>query len=166
MGKSYLAYNGPKVTTAAPVSVTTGVAIKTLMQLSPPSTADITVIEWGISFDGTNPTNTPIKAELIETDVAATVTAYVAADVMPYGRANDVASLLTLGTANSGYTSTSEGATTASRLLDLQLLPNTNPFWHQFPLGYQPQCRASKFLRVRVTAATAVNAYCYVIWEE
>jgi hypothetical protein len=166
MSKTYIAYNGPKVTTAAPVAVTSGVAIKTMQQLATPSTQDITVIEWGISFDGTNPSAVPIKAELIQTDVAATVTAYVAGDIVSWGHPNDIGTALTLGTAASGYTATAEGATAAARLLDIQLLPPTVPFFKQFPLGREPQVPASKFLRVRVTAGATVNLISYVIWEE
>lgn len=166
MTKTYMAYNGPRVTTAAPVSITTGTAIKTLMQLASPSTEDITVIEWGISFDGVTAANAPIKCELVQTDVAATVTAYVAADIVNWTKPNDPGSLVTLGTAASGYTASAEGTVAATRQLDLQLISPTSGYVKQFMLGYQPVVPVSKFLRVRVTASVAVNAYAYVIWEE
>ncbi len=165
MAKTYFAYNGPKVTTAAPASVTTGTAIKTLLQLSTPSTEDLKVVEWGISFDG-SASATPIKVELIQTDVAATVTAFAAGDIVSWNQPNDPGSLLTLGTANSGYTASAEGTTTAARILDLQLISPTGQYVKQFPLGREPLVQLSKFLRIRVTAAAAVNAYCYIIWEE
>lgn len=166
MAKVYAAWNGPMPTTAAQATVTTNNVIKTMLQISPPSTLDLTIIEWGISFDG-SAAATPIKCELVETDVAATVTAYVGADILKWNReAQTVATQVTLGTGNSGYTATVEGSTTATRELDVQLLPPTQPYVKQFPLGREPMCRLSKFLRIRVTAGTAVNAYCYVIWEE
>jgi hypothetical protein len=164
MAKTYFAYNGPRVTTAAPASVTTGAAIKTLMQLATPSTEDIKIVEWGISFDGTS--GVPIKCELVQTDVAATVTAYVSNDIVLWNQPNDAGSLLTLGTSASGYTASVEGTTTATRMLDLQLVSPAGGYLKQFPLGREPVVPVSKFLRVRVTAAVAVNAYCYVIWEE
>lgn len=166
MAKTYYAYNGPKVTTAGPVKVTTGTAIKTLMQLSPPATEDLRIVEWGISFDGTNASSTPILCELIQTDVAATVTAYASGDITLWNQPNDPGSLVTLGTANSGYTASTEGTITATRLLDVQQVPPTGYYLKQFPLGREPVVPISKFLRVRVTAGTAVNALCYVIWEE
>ena len=164
--KLYLAYNGPMVTTAAPVKVTTGTVIKTLEQLSPPANGAIEVIEWGISFDGFAAAQ-PGASELVETGaINATVTAFVANDIMRYGQAGGDASRITLGTANSGYTASAEGTITASRQLDLQLLPPTAPYIHQFPLERGPQIQASNFGRVRVTFGTAINALCYVIWQE
>ncbi len=165
MADSYMVVNGATNTVAAPVAVTTGTAIKTLLQLSTPATRTLKVIEWGISFDG-SAAAAPIKVELIQTDVAATVTAYVAADLVKWGDPNAPASLLTLGTANSGFTASAEGTTTATRLLDVQYIAPTNQYVKQFPLGREPELPISKFLRVRVTAGAAVNAYAYVVWEE
>lgn len=161
----YRAYNGASPTTAAAVKVTTGTAIKTLMQLSPPATLELKVIAWGISFDG-NAAGTPIEVELIETDVAATVTAYAAADIVRITDPGGVASQLTLGTANSGFTASAEGTIAATRLLDNQLVAPTNQYFYQFPLGFEPRVQVSKFLRIRVTAGAAVNAYCWVMWGE
>lgn len=165
MADSYIANNGPMVTTAAPVSVTTGTAVKTMLQISTPSTRPIRVIEWGISFDG-SAAAVPIKCELLETDVAATVTAYIASGIQKYSDPNAPASLVTLGVSNSGYTSSAEGSITATRVFDAQLVAPTNQYVHQFPLGREPEVAVSKFLRIRVTAPVAVNAYAYVVWEE
>lgn len=165
MAKNYLVANGPAPTTAAQAAVTTGTAIKTMLQLASPSTQDIRIIEWGISFDG-SAAATPIKCELIETNVAATVTAYAAADVIKLSHPNDPASLVTLGTTASGYTATAEGSITATRLLDAQFVAPTNQYLKQFPLGREPLVPVSKFLRIRVTAGAAVNCYCYIVWEE
>jgi len=161
----YRAFNGATALTAAPVKVTTGTAIKTLMQISTPATLQITVKAWGISFDG-SAAATPIECELVDCNVAATVTAYVAADIAKFSAPNDIASQITLGTANSGYTASAEGATTISRILDAQLVAPTNQYLYQFPLGEEPIVAAGLFLRVRVTAAAAVNAYCWVLWGE
>ena len=76
----FLIANGPMQTTAAFAAVTTGTSIKTLLQLKASATKVLKIKEWGISFDG-SAAATPIKVELIETDVAATVTASVAADI-------------------------------------------------------------------------------------
>src|SRR4051812_23303631 len=99
MAKNYLVYNGARPTTAATAPVTTGTAIKTMLQIATPATEDLTVIEWGISFDGTS--GTPGKVELIQTDVAATVTAFASTDVVAWNKPNDPASLITLGTSAS-----------------------------------------------------------------
>lgn len=166
MALCFVAYNGASPTTAAVPKVTTGTAIKTLLQVATPSTIGLRVIEWGISFDGTSSSATPIQCELIDVNVAATVTAYAAADVVKFNGPNDAATLMTLGTSASGYTATAEGSITAARLLDYQNISPTSGYAKQFPLGREPAVAASRFLRVRVTAAAAVNATAYVVWEE
>lgn len=169
MARTYRAYNGADPTTAQMATVTTGTSLKTMLQIAPPATGQLAVVAWGINFDGT-PTgqtnNTPIKCELIETDVAATVTAHVAAGIMKMSDANGIASNVGLTTTTSGYTATIEGSTTVSRLLDFQQVPPTAPYIYQWPLGNYPMVGASKFLRIRVLAGVAVNAICWVEWSE
>lgn len=166
----YLIHNGAVQTTAAPVAVTTGTAIKTMLQFVTTSTVTARIIEWGISFDG-SAAATPGKVELVETDVAATVTAAVAADIQKYdadalmnGAPNTA--LFQIGTALTGYTASAEGTTTAARnLAGPQFIAPTSQFIQQFPLGREPLLQAGKFGRIRVTFGTAVNAYCYVILQ-
>lgn len=166
--RQYTAWNGAAPTTAALAPVTTGAAIKTLLQLAPPSTLDADLISWGISFDG-GTFGTKIKCELIETDVAATVTAHVAAGLVKVNGdalALPNASQMTLGTSATGYTATAEGTITASRLLDYQLIDQSAAYSFTWPLGNYPKLQPSKFLRVRVTATGAVNALCFITWGE
>lgn len=164
----YLIGNGPMVTTAAPVSVTTGTAIKTLMQLKTGTQNKMKIVEWGISFDGAAAA-TPIKCELVETGtVFGTVTAYVANDIQKLSEPNDIdptTSNIVVGTSASGYTCTIEGSTTATRMFDMQLIAPTNQYIKQWPLGREPLVNVGAALRIRVTAGTAVNAYCYVVVE-
>lgn len=159
----YRIYNGAMPTTAAFVPVTTGTAIKTLLQLKPFNQAKI--VAWGISFDG-SAAATPIKCELIETGtVFGTVTASVDADCFKLnGTDQAVASVsgLTLGTSATGYTCTSEGSITATRLFDMQLVAPTNQYIYQFPLGQEPVMVIGNATRVRVTAGTAVNAVAWI----
>lgn len=159
----YLIANGPMPTTAAQAVVTTGTAIKTLLQVKPLLIARI--VEWGISFDG-SAAATPIKCELFESDVAATVTASVEADVTKLDDfAAVAATALSLGTAATGYTSSAEGTTTVARMFDVQLIAPTSQYVKQFPLGREPKLQLNKFGRIRVTAGAAVNAYCYMILD-
>jgi len=163
--KTYKTYNGAMPTTAAMPLVATGTSIKTLLQIATPSTEQLRVIAWGISFDG-SAAATPGKVELIETDVAATVTAHVASGIIKLNSPNDVASLVTLGTSATGYTATAEGTITATRLLDYQQIAPTGQYGWQNPLGREWEVNSSKFLRVRVTFGATVNATCWVEWEE
>lgn len=164
-----LIFNGPAPTTTQVAPVTTGTALKTMLQVQPSATKTLKIVEWGCSVDGFAAA-TPIKWDLIETDVAATVTASAAADLIKLdGSAlldqTLTTNLIQVGTANTGYTSTSEGTITATRLLDLQLIAPTNQFVRQFQLGFEPILQTGKFLRIRCLAPAAVNAYCYVIVE-
>jgi len=166
----YLIPNGPMQTTAAFASVTTGTSIKTMLQVKPGATLSAKIIEWGISFDGSSAA-TPIKVELIETDVAATVTASATADITKLDTSaltggDPVTSSIAVGTTSTGYTASGEGSITAIRNLAApQFIAPTNQFIQQFPLGREPTIQVSKFARIRVTAGTAVNCYCYMVIE-
>jgi hypothetical protein len=163
----YLVTNGPMATTGPQAKVTTGTATKTLLQVQTSATRPLTIVEWGVSFDG-SAAATPIQCELIDTyAVAATVTAHVAAGVQPFdGVSDSPVSTVTLGTSATGYTASAEGTVTQSRTLDLQLVAPSNQYIKQFPLGMSPFVPVSHNLRVRVTAAAAVNAYAYVLYAE
>lgn len=165
----YKVFNAAMATTAATAKVTTGTAIKTMLQLSTPSTRQIQLISWGYSTDG-GPTASSM-VELIQTDVAATVTAHVASGVQPLDP-NAPASLLTLGTSNTGYTATVEGTTTASRVFDaVEIAPNSSGaaalcYVYQWMPDERPIVAVSKFLRVRATFGAAVNMLCWVCFDE
>lgn len=176
---SYFIQNSAMATTAAPVKQPTGSAIRTMMQLSPQSTAPaqyIHPIEWGCSFDG-SAAATPGEIELVDTGtVPATSlsTAYAAADVQKYGNSNEPANTgsttgapLALGISNSGFATAAvtEGSTTATRQCDLQMLPPTAPYVKQMPLGKEFEVPGGDFLRLRVTFGTTINMYGYIIFE-
>lgn len=162
----YQVFNAPMPTTASIVPVTTGTAIKTLLQLKPFNTGRI--VEWGISFDGSAAAQ-PIIVELMDSGtVFATVTASADVDISKLGSLEDaVASIagLTLGTAATGYTASAEGTITATQILDPQLVAPTAQYVKQFPLGYQPKLIIGRCYRIRVKAAAAVNAIAYMTVE-
>lgn len=158
----FLIPNHAMQTTAAPAGVTTGTAIKTMLQVKP--LVPLYVVEWGYFFDG-SPSD--IKVELIETDVAATVTASVEADITKLGAVADAVATaainMTLGTTSTGYTSSSEGTVAAVRNLDAPQISSLKTFIKQFPLGERSMIQIGKFGRIRVTAAAAVNMLCYMV---
>lgn len=161
----YQAYNGVAPTTAALVPVTTGTAIKTMLQIATASTRGITIVEWGISFDG-SAAAVPGKCEFFGCTGAATVTTLNAADIVKFNNPNDEASTIQLGTSLSGFTASGEGTVANWRGMDTQHIAPTNQYVKQFPLGREPCAAISTFLRVRVTFPVAINAYCYVVWSE
>lgn len=165
----YLIANGPSPTTAAQAVMATGTSIKTLLQVKPGATVTARVVEWGISFDGTSP-DAPIKCELLETDVAATVTASNAAaivklDSLALSGGDPTTALISVGTTATGYDSSNEGSITSVRMFDMNLISPTGVFVKQFPLGREPVIQPAKFARIRVTAGTSVNAYCYMVLD-
>ncbi|MBH1939052.1 hypothetical protein I5Q34_33155 [Streptomyces sp. AV19] len=165
----YKTWNGAMPTTAAQASVTTGTSIKTMLQLATPSTRQIQLISWGFSVD--DPPGADGVVELLQGDVAATVTAHVAAGVQPLDP-NAPASLLTLGTSATGYTATAEGTITASRVFDVVSLSSTTAespltYTYQWMPDERPIIAVSKFLRVRATTpTTAADLRCWICWDE
>lgn len=167
----YITHNGAMPTTAALAAVTTGTAIKTMLQLATPATRRIKVLGWGYSCD--DPPGADSVFELIQTDVAATVTAHVAAGVMPLD-GSGVASLLTLGVSATGYTGTAEGSITATKLWDVVSMSSvsaeaapkmTHERWWEWEAA--PVIPVSTFLRVRATTpTTAVDMRCWVCFSE
>ena len=169
MANSYITYNGPMPTTAGQVAVTTGTAIKTLLQIATPSTKGLQLVEWGISFDG-SAAAAGIECELLDTGAvpATSLTAHVAAGIQPFNDSGAPASLVTLGTGATGYNTSggAEGTITAVKMFDAQSVQPSTQYIKQWPLDEGPDVAVSHFLRVRVTAAAAVNAICYVVWKE
>ena len=171
MAELYLIANGPTPTTASQVAVTTGTSIKTMLQVKLGATLIHQrgkVVEWGISFDG-SAAAVPILCELLTTGtVAATVTAHVAAGIQnldPLGTTPTTGFPFTVTTTTTGFTATGEGTVTATRALDIQQIAPTNQYLKQWPLGREPAFLQTAYLRIRVKAAAAVNAYCYIIIE-
>ena len=165
----YKAWNGAMPTTSAQAKVTTGTAIKTMLQLATPSNRQMQLIAWGFSLDVAPGAASVV--ELLQTDVAATVTAHVAAGLQPLDP-NAPASLLTLGTSATGYTASAEGTTTASRVFDVKQIPlaagaTDLTYEYQWMPDERPIIAISKFLRVRATMATsASNMTCWIAWDE
>ena len=169
MAETFIIFNGANPTTAKFVPVTTGTAIKTMLQVKLGLTANRgKVIEWGISFDG-SAAATPISCELLTTGtVAATVTAHAAAGIQnldPFGTTPTDGHPFSFSTSTTGYTASAEGTITATRLLDVQQISPTNQYVKQWPLGREPWFNQANYLRIRVHAGAAVNAVCYVVIE-
>ena len=164
----YKTWNSAMPTTAAQAAVTTGTAIKTMLQLATPSTRQIALIAWGFTID--DPPGADAVLELLQADVAATLTAHVAAGVQPLDPSAP-ASLLTLGTSGTGYTATVEGTTTAARVFDAVSLSSVSgesplTYGYQFMPDERPIVAVSKFLRVRATTpTTAVDMRTWVVWS-
>lgn len=165
----YKIYNGPMPTTGSQVAVTTGTALKTLLQVKPGATQIIKIREWGISFDG-SAAATPGIVSLTVTDTAATVTAHVAAGIHKYdsealAAGDPTTNIIAVGTTSTGYTASGEGTVGTNRMADNQLIAPTNQLVYQFPLGVAFVVQPGEFCRIRVTFGAAINAICYMLVE-
>lgn len=165
MRKIYFAANGPSPTTAAQAVFAVPAAITTLLQVATPSTTGIIILEWGFSVDTPASAGT-VKAELLQTDVAIGSAASLTPTV--WGDPNAPASLCVGGAAATAYNdgAITEGTITAVREFDIQYITPPFVYVKQFPLGREPEVPISKFLRVRMTPSVALNAYCWICWEE
>lgn len=164
----YKIYNGPFPTTAAQLAVTTGTSIKTMLQVKGVTAVTYKVKAWGCSMDGSSAA-AGVQWELVETGtVFGTVTASVAADILAWdAQALGIVSTtyFSVGTAATGYTCTSEGSITASRVFDSQFVQPTGAYAWEFSLGNEPVISAVSALRIRAKAASAVNAVCWALLE-
>lgn len=169
----YQAINAAMATTAATAKVTTGTAIKTMLQIATPATRQLQVISWGFSIDAAPATTSTGTVELIQTDVGATITQHLASGIQPLDP-NAPASLVDISTnTKTGYSASAEGTITGTRAFDVQLVPGLTaggsgiePYSYQFMPDERPIIGTSKFLRVRATFGAAVNLLCWVVWDE
>lgn len=163
MRRRYKIFNYAMPTTAGPTAVATGTSIKTMMQLKHAS--NFLVVAWGYSFDVV-PT-AKVTVELLTTGiVAATVTAYVAADLNKYDDPGNAATGLLIGsTTNSGYTSTGEGSITTTRTIDARMDLGQS-YQSQDPLDREGGVVAGDVLRIRATTSVSLGMLCWVTIEE
>lgn len=167
----YITWNSAMVTTASPAAVTTGTSIKTMLQLSTPSTRLIKLLGWGYSCD--DPPGADAVFDLIQSDTAATVTAHVAAGVQPL-HPGLPASLLTLGVSNTGYTSSSETAPVTSKTFDAVSMSSVSAeaaphmrYERWWDWDAAPVVAVSTFVRMRATTpTTAVDLRTWISWCE
>jgi hypothetical protein len=139
---------------------------KTVLQVVTPSTTDIRVLGWGVSFDGASGTGIPVICQLIDATETATVTSLTPE---AWGNATAPASLCVGGTAATGYNASVEnvGTLTTSRQLDAQHVHPQSGYGVYFPeVRVQPRVAVSRCLRIRCTAPAGVNVLPWILWDE
>jgi hypothetical protein len=163
MANQYWVANGAIPTTASQVAVACTTNIQTLLELATPATTEAIIKAWGISFDA-SAAAVPGIIELFGTTVTvgAGGTAVVA---HKYGNPGGVAAAVTCKFSPTGSPLT-EGTVANYRAFDVQHVAPTNQYVYQWPLGCEPRAAVSTFVRVRVKFAAAVNAICWIQWEE
>lgn len=165
--KTYTVHNGAVPGAAAAVAITTGTAIKTMLQLATSANTAIRVVEWWTEFDG-SAAATPIKVELLghTGGPQTTLTTYAAADIAKSNDPNAAAADFTLASNASGFgTGATEVTPTTVRNLATHFVPPTSGIYIQYPLGREPEIQVSAYLRHRTTAGAAVNCLAAVVVE-
>lgn len=160
----YIMTNNALPSTALPTASATTTSANVLLQLSAPSTRQFTIVEYGISFDGSP---AAIQVQLRATSAAASATNMVAGVIQPFTNPDAPTSLSTSGTSNSCYnngTATTPNGT-VSTVYDSQII-STNQYVKQWPLNREPGVDTSLFVQLCVKAATSVGVYAYIIWRE
>lgn len=153
----------PKASNAiVEVAVSTSAA-KTLLQIKP-VTQMLAVCAWHCSLDASS-AGAAVNVELIDVDVAATVTS-LTPDL--WANPNDQAARAVGGTSATGYNASAEGSITGSRLLDsVELPPLGGVYTHWYPPNERPLVAAGRFLRIRhQQAANAANATVWILFDE
>ena len=156
----------PRATTAPfmPVVVAlVGGTAKTVLQVATPSTTDILILGWSLSFDGASGTAVPVICQLVDTDVAATVTA-LTPDL--YGNSQQPASLCVGGAAATGYNASAEGTITNVITADQQHVHPQAGYGIWFPEDGRKRVAPSRFLRLRCQAPAGVNVIPEIYWAE
>jgi len=166
MANRYIAWNIPHSTTTgiqAGASYATGA--KCAIQIATPATLEATIIEWGISFDGSSAV-TPALVELVVAGAASTMsTAHTTTTIENLG-ASVLDSKLSMGTTTTGYGTGAITTNTTLQTWDKQYISPTNQYIKQWPLGREPVLNASRFLQLRINTTQTVNAVAYIVWEE
>jgi len=168
--KTYTVLNGAVPGAAAAVPITTGTAIKTMLQLLTNAGFTYRVVEWWTEFDG-SAAATPIKVEVIAHTTApqTTLTTYAAADIAPANDPNAPTSTTVFSVASNasgfGTGATEVTPTGTVRNLATHFVPPTSGIYIQYPLGREPELIAGGYLRHRTTAGAAVNCYAGITSE-
>lgn len=139
---------------------------KTVLQVATPSTTDIRILGWGVSFDASAAAQ-PGIVHLINTAVGATVTS-LTPDL--WGNNLAAASLCVGGTAATGFNASAEGAITGTpTLIDAQHVYPQSGYAVWLPTttaGNTPRIAPSSFLRIRCKFPATVNVIPWIVWAE
>lgn len=134
-------------------------AAKTILQVTAPSTREITVYSWTISFDG-KVTETPVRVQLLRQTSAGTMTSRTPLKVRPAGAA------AALATASH---SASAEPTASDILEDFYLTENNGYAVPVYAEGRDIEIAASGRIGIKITAPagiTTFNALASLNWEE
>jgi hypothetical protein len=137
---------------------TAAAATKTIIQLVTAATAQLYVVEFGVSFDGATAT-APVRVDMLRQTTAGTSVAGTPVKWSPDDPTTPLTATLITFTAEP----------TASDVLSSWYIPaNNGLFVIQYPLGREPKVAVSTRIGWRVVTPAGVNPNCtmYAVWEE
>lgn len=152
---------GTTSSASASTTVATVNGTRTILQLIADSDVQVTLIEWGISFDNTNSALAPIKVLLQRQTTAGTgLTSGNVQKLGPPGIPSANTTSLT------GVGASAEP--TAGDILGLWNINPTSGWVQQYPLGREPMMDVSTRLALVTVGVTAniSNATAYMVFEE
>lgn len=132
----------------------------TVIQLHAGLQADARIVEWGVSFDGTNSAATSARVRLVKQTTGGTMTQIGA------GTAYDSAN--TASNASWRIAASSEPTSAAGFLEQHLVTPIGGLLVKQYPLGREPVVRAGERAGILVYPGlgSAASCYAYIVWEE
>lgn len=166
---TYKVFNFAMPTTTPPSPVATGTALKTMLQLVS-ATKNLQIVSWDYTMSALP--GAAGTVELLQTDVAATVTAHTATGIINLDPGGTTTTLTLSSTTGTGFTASAEGTVTTTRMFDVDIIPTASGlvpinYDYQYVFDERPVCAAGKFLRVRVNTPTSgVNFFCSVTVNE
>jgi hypothetical protein len=139
----------------------------TVLQVATPSTTDIMILGWGVSFNGAaGGTQVPVTCWLADDSVGqGTLTAYTPDN---WGNSMAPASLCVGGTSATGYNSagTAYATSTSPRYLDSQYVSPQAGYAVLWQDDRQPKVAASRFVRLNCNAPATVSVIPWILWAE
>ena len=131
-GTLYWVQNTPLGGAAAPAKVGTGTTVKSMLQLTIPSTVALRVVEWGFSL------STPATASIVNVELFGKITTLTTGSAgsftpVEYGSFSGVVGLSTCLQAGSG--AFTETTPTSYRPFDIQTVVPPVQYVKQWPLG-------------------------------
>jgi hypothetical protein len=142
--------------------VTSGTALKTLAQMATPSTSRAEVIEWSVSFNGTNAAAVPALIQLNRQTTAGT--GGVSFTPLQQDLADPASTIVGL-TGPTAATWTAEPTAGSIIYSDYYTPVGLGPFV-QYPLGRGIVLPVSARIAIVCTAAVAVNCAGHITWNE
>lgn len=150
----------PVAYTVANSSFAAPAAVHTVLNVISPAGHGLSLVEFGISFDGTSASAVPVFVELCQSTQGAAGTA----GVTPTAR--QIRGRSTSGSAPTAGANYTAEPTTLTMLKEWFVTPNGGLFVYQAPLGREVECDSSggtiKALALRITPPATVDCLAYM----